>query len=222
MTGVQTCALPISGQNYGISGDTDLAQEFSPWNKSGHPIVKGLSFYSNSPPPRALLAGALKAPWNTTANLGAQTMLCSDCHDSTTTNYSASAAQGPHGSAYQYMLRGPNWNNWPNVNANTLSSSWCGNCHLNNAGDVHGKSEHGPCYNCHIIVPHGGKMSRLIADRDGNMPARYAYNNELTNILIYSYTKASDPANYPSSGTGNCKTSCSRHSGTSDPAMENW
>ena len=211
-----------SSQRYRITGSTDVAQEFSPMNRSGHPIVTGLSNYVNSLAPRALLAAALKPPWD--GNVGRQTMMCSDCHDATTTNYVATSSQGPHGSANQFILRGPNGNNWPNVSVSSFSSSWCANCHLNNSGDVHGKSEHGTCRNCHIVVPHGGKMSRLVADRDGIMPARYAWNNTLTNVLIYSYTKATDPANYPSDGTANCRTSCSRHDagGSSSGTMENW
>ena len=105
---------------------TDIAQEFSPKNLSGHPITTGLNNYSNSKAPKALLAAALKAPWN--VNVGTQTMMCSDCHDATTTNYVASAAQGPHGSANQYILRGPNAANWPNVTS--FATSWSANCHM--------------------------------------------------------------------------------------------
>jgi hypothetical protein len=85
---------------------TDVAQEFSPKNLSGHPITTGLNNYSNSKAPKALGTAQLKAPWN--VNVGTQTMMCSDCHDATTTNYVASATQGPHGSANQFILRGPN------------------------------------------------------------------------------------------------------------------
>ncbi len=60
-------------------------------------------------------------------------------------------------------------------------------------------------------------MSRLIADRDGSMPARYAYNNDKTTVYIYSYTKATG-----SYGTGNCRTSCGEHSSGSSSSMENW
>ena len=74
------------------------------------------------------------------------------------------------------MLRGPNSNNWPNLSLDSFSSSWCNNCHYKSAaGDPHTKSDHAEdgmrCYSCHIVIPHGGKMSRLIGDRSGSMPA---------------------------------------------------
>jgi hypothetical protein len=189
-------------------------------NKSGHPIITGLSNYVNSTTPKALAAAAMKAPWN--VNIGRQTMMCSDCHDATTTNYVASAAQGPHGSAYQYMLRGPNSANWPNVILSSgFATSWCANCHNNSAGEPHTRSDHSArrCYECHIIVPHGGKMSRLIGDRSGVMPARYAYNNAKTNLLIWSYTKPTSTGGYSSS---NCRASCSSHTASDSATMENW
>lgn len=219
ITYLATVAVSLPPQNYGISGDTDLAQEFSPMNRSGHPVVTGLNSYSNSPAPRALASGQLKAPWN--GSLGSQTMLCSDCHDTTTTNYNPAVAQGPHGSAYQFMLRGPNGNNWPNTTS--FASSWCANCHIDNVSfnGSHGTHYSNPgCYACHIVIPHGGKMSRLIGDKDGAMPARYAFNNDFTNIYVYSFTKASSATSY---GKGNCRNTCTGgHTASSTNSMENW
>ena len=210
----------VSAQGYAISGDTDLAQDFNPFNKSGHPIVTGLDNYSNSVVvggKRGLLAAALKAPWN--VNVGSQTMLCSDCHDATTTNYVPSAAQGPHGSAYQYMLRGPNGANWPT--GTSFATSWCANCHNDNVslgGESHtGHPSAAGCYTCHIVVPHGGKMSRLIASNGGNMPARYAYQNSLANVGFVSFLKTT-ATGY--SENGNCKTTCGHHG--SGPVNETW
>jgi hypothetical protein len=60
-------------------------------------------------------------------------------------------------------------------------------------------------------------MSRLIADRDGNMPARYAWNNATTNVWVQSFSKAA--SSYSSSG---CRTSCGHHSSGSSTTMENW
>jgi len=198
--------------------ETDVAQEFSPMNLSGHPIVTGLNNYPNSKTPKALAAAALKAPWN--VNVGTQTMLCSDCHDATTTNYVASASQGPHGSANQFILRGPNAANWPNVTS--FSSSWCANCHNDNVS-MSGHANHqgtGGCNTCHIVIPHGGKMSRLIADEDGAMPARYALNStkSTTTVHITSFTKSSS-ASY---GESACRTDCGHHSSGSSTSMENW
>jgi hypothetical protein len=150
-------------------------------------------------------------------------MMCSDCHDATSTNYVASAAQGPHGSASQFILRGPNANNWPNVTS--FSSSWCANCHIDNtASDVHGRSEHqnAGCYGCHIVIPHGGKISRLIGDRD-TMPARYAYRNDLANMQVQQFIKT-NAASYLKDGSGNCSAACGsdEHPESLTRTAENW
>ena len=189
-------------------------------NNSGHPIMTGLDNYPNSTAvggKKGLLAAAMKAPWN--VNVGSQTMLCSDCHDTTTTNYVSTAAQGPHGSATQFILRGPNGANWPNVTLGNIDTSWCMNCHNNSAGVGHTKSDHSSsqCYVCHIVVPHGGKVSRLIALNSGSMPARYAWNNSVSTVGMVSILKATT-SGY--SENGNCKTSCGHHG--SGPVNENW
>lgn len=195
--------------------ETDLAQGFSPMNKSGHPIVTGLSNYVNSvavgsPARRGLPPTALKAPWNT--NVGTQTMLCTDCH-----NTDGAAAQGPHGSAAQFMLRGPNSGNWPNVTLANIGSSWCSNCHDDQNNIVHAEGAHTDweCFRCHIVVPHGGKMSRLIADHDG-MPSRYAYGNTLDSSFVVSFTKRAE-GSYSKS---DCQAGCD--GAHSSAATENW
>ena len=193
--------------------ETDTAQEFSPNNKSGHPIITGLNNYPNStavgsPARKGLQPAALKAPWN--INVGTQTMMCSDCHN---TDAATPAAQGPHGSALQYMLRGPNSANWPNVTIANYSTSWCANCH-NSMNNVH-RSNHSSrvCWACHIVIPHGGKMSRLLADHS-RMPARYSYNNTLNSSYLKYAIKAATNS-WSSSGCNGC----GEHSGTSG---EHW
>jgi predicted CXXCH cytochrome family protein len=172
----------------GMKATTDLAQEFNPNNASGHPVVVGLNAYgAASVAPKALTAAQMKAPWAT--NLGTQTMMCSDCHN---TDAASPAAQGPHGSSVPFMLKGPNAANWPNVVLSSgFATSWCANCHNNSAGEAHSRSDHSArrCYECHIVVPHGGKLARLIGDRDGAMPARYAWNGDKNNTIITGFTK---------------------------------
>lgn len=211
----------VSGVGYAMSGGTDLAQEFSPMNKSGHPIVTGLSNYVNStavgsPSRKGLQPAALKAPWN--LNVGVQTMMCSDCHN---TDAASSAAQGPHGSATQFMLRGANAANWPNVTLANFGTSWCANCHNDSAGAGHTEGDHRTtsvrCYTCHIVVPHGGKISRLIADNNSTMPARYAYNNNLSNVGMSQFRKAAT-GSYTENNS--CRTTCGHHSGGT--GNEDW
>jgi predicted CXXCH cytochrome family protein len=191
--------------------ETDVAQGFSPNNLSGHPIVTGLSNYVNAASPKGLTTARMKTPWNSGANIGRQTMLCTDCH-----NTDGSAAQGPHGSAAQFMLRGPNSDRWPDVAMADVSSSWCANCH-NPVTNVHDSGKHDlRCYNCHIVIPHGGKMSRLIADNDGAMPSRYAFNNDKSAIMILQFKKASSY-----DGANQCNTTCGEHT-FSGTGSEDW
>ncbi len=212
--------------------ETDAAQEFSPNNRSGHPIVTGLNNYPNSiavgsPVRKGLQPAALKAPWNT--NVGSQTMTCSDCHTISDTL----AAQGPHGSASDFILRGPN-TAWPRVGLANFATSFCANCHNNSAGEPHAQGGHTssltgwslgsaglPCYRCHIVIPHGGAMSRLIGDGRwdgiGNMPARYAYSNILDSLAVERFTKAATTG-YT---TGNCRARCYADHQTTAPS-ENW
>ncbi|WP_243293230.1 cytochrome c3 family protein [Geothrix mesophila] len=187
--------------------ETDLAQEFNPANRSGHPVVTGLNNYTGSTAPKALAAATMKAPWAT--NLGTQTMMCSDCHN---TDAATPAAQGPHGSAAQFMLRGTNPANWPNITLSSASTSWCTNCHTltlsNNTAHNTGNHSGYQCWNCHIVIPHGGKMSRLIgySGTGTTMPARYAYNNTVSNMKITGFKKPTSATGY--SQDGSCQTSC--------------
>jgi len=192
--------------------ETDQAQEFSPMNMSGHPIVTGLDNYPNSITvggKKGLLAAAMKAPWN--VNVGQQTMSCTDCHN---TDAATPAAQGPHGSAAQFILRGPNGNNWPNVQNSAFSTSWCANCHNNSSTTYHGGDHNGNrCYECHIVIPHGGKISRLLGANGGGLPARYAYNNTTSTMRMTGVTK-STATGYSESTCGGC----GEHSG----GTEKW
>jgi predicted CXXCH cytochrome family protein len=206
----------VAGQAYTIVGGTDVAQEFSPMNRSGHPIMTGLDNYPNSTAvsgKKGLLAAALKVPWN--SSIGQQTMMCSDCHN---TDGASPAAQGPHGSAAQYMLRGANAANWPNITLANFNTSWCANCHNNAAGSTHTRGDHTgrQCYQCHIVIPHGGKLSRLMADHD-TMPGRYAYNGTTNNQYMQSFTKATT-GGY---GESNCKAQCASEHRNRTPS-ENW
>jgi hypothetical protein len=66
--------------------------------------------------------------------------------------------------------------------------------HTENPHELHSFA----CVNCHIMVPHGGKMSRLIGDGSSSdhMPVRYAFNNTLSNMYVYNFTKEADPGIY--------------------------
>ncbi len=220
-------ALTDTGSDWYNAAWTNVALEFNPSNDSYHPIYAALPVSDagvNNGSSRLLNDSRVGNQW--TAGRG-QTMYCSDCHgDSATTP----RAQGPHGSARPYILKG----RWPNKADGTpyyLSSTdsdlLCVRCHpnLNATGagsltltnSVHRASHRslvrGECTNCHLLIPHGGKVSRLIVDADSStMPDRY----RAANAAIRSFTKRADSSAYQQS---DCQVSCTNHASA---ATENW
>lgn len=205
------CHTAFGGTLPATTPATDVALEFNPNNRSGHPVLASLNNFGGSTAPKPLIAGQMTAAW---ASVGTQTMTCSDCHN---TDAASPAAQGPHGSAVQFMLKGANAANWPNVTS--FASSWCANCH--NDADVHGAdgAHQTQCYKCHIVVPHGGKLSRLICDNNSTMPTAYAFSGTLSNCFIQSFTK-NTATNYSRSNCQSGSTGCSGEHGGA--ATENW
>lgn len=217
----------------GAAAFTDIGLEFNPNNRSGHPIVTSLNNYPNSTAPKAMTTAKMTEPW---MNVGNQTMTCLDCHET-----NSAASKGPHGSSVKWMLAGTN-KAWPYTSAssnggssgtfytyNTMASGtvnglFCLNCHVvtgiapHNASPDHQTTA---CVNCHIRVPHGGKVSRLIATRNGNpgtsLPARYHPNGNGGGGAVYITSFIKPAAGY---GTGNCAvTGCSSHGAI---AGESW
>ena len=227
-----TLATAYTGVTDGTAGaytitkqQTDLAQEFNPGNASGHPVVTGLNNYTgNGSTNKPLTTGQMKAPWTT---VGTQTMMCSDCHN---TEAATPAAQGPHGSAAQFMLRGPNtvWPPTGNLSSTLYNTTFCANCHTYSTSNVAHKEHEGrtvTCYNCHILIPHGGKLARLIGDgkvgtdtSPTTMPARYAYQNNLATMYVNGFTK-NTLSGYSKSNCGSKASGCTTHSSTTNP---NW
>lgn len=148
----------------GPSGDsiTDQSMEFSPGNKSAHPVQVTLNNQIGSYAPRSLTnsqnGARMRSPWT---NIGTQTMWCSDCHGN-----DATSPVGPHGSNKKFMLKAstarPNAYYWPRNNTNGLlwtlsdikynqnnwsSDLFCVNCHVLYSGskflnNVHDDSHH--------------------------------------------------------------------------------
>ncbi|MDH3392546.1 MAG: hypothetical protein OEL66_00960 [Desulfobulbaceae bacterium] len=208
---------------------TDVGMEFNPNNKSFHPVVSGLSDAGSGS--SGLTTSQLIAPWN--VNVGSQTMYCSDCHASD------SAVAGPHGSGTKWMLAGTN-KAWPFAiktdngkkapttyrTLGTMTDTpgedglFCLNCHPDSRSTsinkAHAKSNHSTtaCVDCHIRIPHGGRVSRLMA-ADNNatytMPARYTSDGAGQNTtgtdevpFVKEFIKAADGTGYSAS---NCTTS---------------
>jgi hypothetical protein len=95
---------------------------------------------------------------------------------------------------------------------------FCKNCHDLSATNVHTEtSAHNiACVNCHIRVPHGGKVSRLISTT--NVYARYRPDGAAggTNPSVTSFTKAA-PNGYQES---NCQAGCTTKHNSA--ATESW
>ncbi len=218
----------------GAGAWSDVALEFNPNNKSYHPIVNTLSAGSSS----SLSTTQLISPWSSISSTSRK-MYCSDCHNTDT-----GVAQGPHGSDIKWMLTGTN-TAWPYTNSSdngtssgtffylsgTTSNLFCMNCHpdptSSGSNNVHQKGDHksnsrGQCTFCHIRVPHGGKVSRLIcADNSGSgLPQRYYPDgNGGGTRYLEQFKKATSKSSYDKS---NCKTSCySKHSSTVS-SYESW
>ncbi len=207
---------------------TDQAWEFNPANKSAHPIEVTLNNQTGSSTPKPLAANQLSAPWNT--NPGNQTMYCSDCHGAD--NENSTDPNGPHGSNNPFMLKGPN-KTWPgsftlnnaSTGAGTAAGLFCLNCHPMTSGgggggwggggwlnNVHDKGDHQSssitCVRCHSAVPHGSRVSRLIAYNSPVPPWGAPYGNQ---GYLRGFKKASSPTNYSRSNCYSTASACSDH-----------
>ncbi|QOY51868.1 cytochrome c3 family protein [Candidatus Sulfurimonas baltica] len=211
---------------------TDVAWEFNPNNRSGHPVNVALNDRTGSYAPKAYTASQMKDPWKT--NVGDQTMYCSDCHGAD--NEPETDPKGPHGSSYKFMLKGVG-KFWPANSDGTLYRQpattgtgdldiLCKNCHETGAAGVghtdQDKSEmsNSPCVRCHVAIPHGSPVSRLFVY--ATFPAPYNYGGNTAGPVRFRK---------PASGTagfGDVRTvgGCSgKHDGLSsggDSAPLNW
>lgn len=154
------------------------------------------------------------APWNNSANLGNQTMYCTDCHGSETSGSGSSAPAagqpwGPHGSNYNFILRGA----WTNPESNFGTDAICFKCHQTGyrsasapsgssgfngggKGDLHSyhsdkirnASPRGQlrCTMCHVAVPHGWKNRAFLINLNDVGPE--GGQTEGTSVSGRSYT----------------------------------
>jgi hypothetical protein len=97
--------------------------------------------------------------------------------------------------------------------ATNSTAAWSGNVvHYNHSGP---QVSNALCVQCHLLVPHGGKVSRLIATNTAGLPARYQVSG--TPPSVTQFMKASTPGGY---STSNCNTSCGGHGSVATP--ETW
>ncbi len=198
--GLGVAADGVSGHFLMNSGTyaTDQAWEFNPNNRSAHPVVMSLNSRPGSSEPKGLKSEHLLSPWN--ASPGHNTMYCSDCHGAD--NEIGGDPKGPHGSNFKYMLKGEN-NYWPAKVSGELynvtdifnggdAGLFCKNCHDLTIPQVHqfkaGQFGGWPamnttCVTCHVVVPHGSSISRLLGYT--NFPEPYNYQGNSLRIDGY-------------------------------------
>jgi hypothetical protein len=156
---------------------------------------------------------AWRAPWNATADVGSQTMYCSDCHGSNTRADSVDpncttgttgcgengAPWGPHGSTNNFILKGV----WDANTANTTANALCLKCHQPTSssgfsgggrGNLHeyhrNKIGRIQCTWCHVAVPHGWKnRSFLVNLNDVGPEAGLPPGTQVRNNTTAGYTK---------------------------------
>lgn len=180
-TGYQSVSDPI---NVPL---TDVAWEMNKNNKSGHPVVVNQLSRTGSYAPKQLDTSQMLIPWKNSP--GGYSMYCSDCHGSDN-ELNVVDPKGPHGSNQLFMLKSSigdyYWPTKPDgVTLYTMddignagdTGLFCKNCHdpsyphtqwsMNMSGKGY------TCVTCHMAIPHGSPVSRLIGYN--TFPAPYNY-----------------------------------------------
>ncbi|GFO53604.1 hypothetical protein GMSM_06110 [Geomonas sp. Red276] len=216
----------VNNASYTGSGSlTNLALEFNPNNASRHPVGTPLAAANQ------LLSSRLQGGWTP-----GMVMTCSDCHatDSAASKgphgssvkwmlagtnkawpYTSAASNGASTGTYFRLAT-------YNTGAGTKDGLFCLNCHqvtgtnpFHTASGLTSNTHSGnanipACVNCHLRVPHGGKIPRLL--KTANAPARYKASGAADSVTLTTITGkgASSPG-------GNFKcSSTTEHSGGTD------
>jgi hypothetical protein len=171
-------------------------------NRSGHPVLMpnnqrplvgdgaGMSYE-----PRGLHDTQLQFPWN--AAPGTNAMYCSDCHGSDEEG-TPGAVKGPHGSILDYLLKGEH-NHWPykadgvtlwtmddliaaaDGDGTATDGLFCKNCHEPSTPHTYWRNNMSgggyTCVTCHVVIPHGSPVSRLIGYRTFKAPYNFGGNS---------------------------------------------
>jgi cytochrome c553 len=220
---------------------TDQAWEFNPNNKSAHPVVVSLNNQTGSYSPRALASSQMSSPWDT--SVGTQTMYCSDCHGADDEGTGAVGPHGSavkfmlKGTAKYWPYNNTDGKLWTLGDVRNNTNNWstdlfCVNCHPIYSGGtwknaVHQKGDHNnrnytidgisytgvPCVTCHLVVPHGGKRSRLIAyGYQSSSPDVQPYIINTNVALLRGFKKnASAPGTYDRRDCYSTASQCSDH-----------
>ena len=166
---------------------------------------------------RRTTTASWRAPWNATADVGTQTMYCSDCHGSNTAADTVVPAGGedgspwgPHGSTNNFILKGA----WDVNSGSGSANALCFKCHnpstyataggtggtgffdiSNGRGNLHAyhteKIGRIRCTWCHTAVPHGWKnKSFLVNLNDVGAEGGLAAGTQVRNNTTAGYSNA--------------------------------
>jgi hypothetical protein len=216
----------VPGTGTAAASLTNLALEFNPNNASRHPI--GTALRSSD----QLASGELTGSW-----APGSVMTCSDCHATDTAAskgphgssvkwmltgqykawpYTTAAGNGgSSGTLYTLSTAAGN-----NTNSNGL---FCRNCHtivgsnnwhswseLATSGGEHTSNGTVPaCATCHIRVPHGGKISRLL--QTTGAPARYTNSGNGATPSFDAWGTATQSIKGSSASSTYFNSQCSEH-----------
>ena len=176
---------PASHRGEVTTTDSGASTSYSTNNhRSWHPVI-GNTGRTNGV--RSTNNANWESPWNGGANVGSQTMYCSDCHGSNT-GVATSAPSGgengnpwgPHGSSNNFILKGE----WDENTGTGNSNDLCFKCHdytlyategdgssgFGGGGDNNLHSTHAKdigilrCSWCHVSVPHGWKNKAFLVN----------------------------------------------------------
>ncbi|WP_332672023.1 multiheme c-type cytochrome [Aromatoleum sp.] len=184
-----------AGKDQGETGNDSTFTPEATNHRSWHPVLMPTGRTSTERTGGSTTFTNIRAPFNTKANIGYQTMHCSDCHGGDATGLNEPTVQGPHGSNNNFLLKGI-WSNAVKpggIDSSNSNNYLCGRCHnpANTAGGFrNGDASHSfsskqnsSCTSCHIAIPHGWKNKAFLVNlacvqREGGA----GYSDSCTNV----------------------------------------
>jgi hypothetical protein len=202
---------PATHRGQTSTADSGAAAAYSSNNhRSWHPVIGNTG---RSLAIRNAGNANFLAPWNGAANVGSQTMYCSDCHGSNTAAGTSAPSGGengnpwgPHGSNNNFILKGA-WGE--STGGGGTQSDLCFKCHSYTLYATRGDGSSGfggnsdpnlhsfhadkigqlRCSWCHVAVPHGWKNKGLLVNlNDVGPEAGLAAGTQVRNNTTAGYT----------------------------------
>ncbi len=201
---------PLSHKGEVSTNDSGAASAYSTNNhRSWHPVIDNTG---RSQAIRTTNPANWEAPWGASADVGSQTMYCSDCHGSNTgigTSEPSGGENGnpwgPHGSTNNFILKG----NWDETTGTGSFDHLCFKCHDHDLYATRGDGASGfggsrdpnlhsyhadkigqlRCTWCHVAVPHGWKNKGLLVNlNDVGAEGDLAPGTQVRNNTTAGYT----------------------------------